>query len=75
MTSLQPVTVSYTDGRTADFDNYDAAVDAIEAQYEDAEIGHSGDLQDGGDRTLCWADEANSVNDDGANAVASIRWA
>ena len=69
------VTISYTDGRIADFDSYDAAVGAIEAQYEDAEIGHDGDLTDGGDRTLCWADNASSINDDGANAVATIRWA
>lgn len=71
----KPATISYTDGRTADYDSYDAAVASIAAEYAGAEIGHSGDMTDGGDRTLCWADEASSVNDDGANAIASIRWA
>ena len=67
------VQISYTDGRTADYDSYDDAVAAIEAAYPDAEIGHDGDLTDGGDRTLCWACESDSQNDDGAKAVASIR--
>lgn len=71
----KPAIISYTDGRTAEYDSYEAAVGAIEAQYEDAAIGHSGDLTDGGDRTLCWADLASSVDDDGAHAVASIQWA
>jgi hypothetical protein len=65
--------ITYTDGRTDTAETYEAAVAIIEAEYEEAEIGHDGDLSDGGDRTLCWADEASSVNDDGANAVASIR--
>ena len=67
--------ISYTDGRTVETDSYEAAVATIEAEYPDAAIGHDGDLSDGGDRTLCWADEASSVNDDGAHAVASIRLA
>ena len=71
----KPVTISYTDGRTADYDSYEAAVEAIEREYEDAAIGHDGGLIDFGDRTLCWADEASSVDDNGSNAVASIRWA
>lgn len=65
--------ISYTDGRTDTVDSYDAAVAIIESEYPGAEIGHDGDLSDGGDRTLCWSDEESSVNDDGANAVASIR--
>jgi hypothetical protein len=29
-------------------------------------------MEDGGTRTLCWADEADAVNDDGAKAIATI---
>jgi hypothetical protein len=36
-------------------------------------VGHSGDLEDGGDRTLVWASEADAKNDDGAKAIATIR--
>lgn len=36
-------------------------------------VGHSGDLEDGGDRTLIWASEADAENDDGAKAIATIR--
>ena len=36
-------------------------------------VGHSGDLEDGGDRTLIWASEADAGNDDGAKAIATIR--
>ena len=66
--------INYSNGqRAADCETYDEAVSRIVAEYPDAEIGHDGDLSDGGDQTLCWADEASSEGDDGANAVASIR--
>jgi predicted ATPase len=52
---------------------YDEAIERLQAEYPGLEYGHDGDLRDGGDRTLCWADEASSEGDDGANAVASIR--
>jgi hypothetical protein len=70
MTTYQ---ITYADGspRTT-HDSYDAACDALRADYPEAEIGHDGDLTSGGDRTLCWACEADSVDDDGARAVASI---
>jgi hypothetical protein len=65
--------INYTDGR-ADVDC--ASVSEAEAiliqQYPEMAMGHDGDLSDGGDRTLVWADDASSANDDGANAVASI---
>ena len=60
-------------GNTIDFGSLKAAKAFIRKAYPSAVIGHDGDLSDGGDRTLCWADEDSSVNDDGANAVASIR--
>lgn len=66
--------INYTNGASdVECDTYDDAVAVIRREYPDAEIGHDGDLSDSGDRTLCWADEASSVNDSGANAVASIR--
>jgi hypothetical protein len=66
--------VTYPNGDAPDYcDTYDEAVTIVEAQWEDAEIGHDGDLNDGGDRTLCWADEESSVNDSGAKSVACIR--
>ena len=49
-----------------------AAEAIIYAAYPDAEIGHSGDLSDGGDRTLAWATEEDSVDDDGAHSCCEI---
>ena len=66
--------ISYSDGRTDEASSYADAIAIIRAEYgPDAVTEHDGDLSDGGDRTICWADEASSDNDDGANAVASIR--
>lgn len=66
-------TISYSDGRAStEHETYEAAQDAIRAEWPDAEIGHDGDLTSGGDRTLCWACEEDSEDDDGARAVASI---
>jgi hypothetical protein len=69
--------IDWTDGRTEThetYETYEAATDAVLAELgADAEIGHDGDLPDGGDRTLCWATLADSEDDDGANAVCEIR--
>ncbi len=54
------------------YSDEEEAREAILAEYPDAEIGHDGDLSEGGDRTLAWANEADSINDDGKNAIASI---
>ena len=61
------------DGSTSTSVTLQDAIDLVSERYPEAEIGHAGDLSDGGDRTLCWADEESSVDDDGARAVASIR--
>lgn len=67
-------TISWSDGREDDgIETYQEACTLVTAEYEDALIGHDGDLEGGGDRTLCWADEASSINDPGVNAVAEIR--
>jgi hypothetical protein len=73
MDAIGPCVIRYSDGRSeVETDTYGEALDAITAEWPDAEIGHDGDLTDHGDRTLCWADEESSRNDDGAHAVASI---
>ncbi len=73
---LRPVIVTYTDGRTENYANYEAALDSLGVEYgPDMVAEHDGDLSEGGDRTLVWASENASENDDGAKAVASIRWA
>lgn len=62
----------YSDGRVETHGTYAEAVAAFAAEHEGCEIGHDGDLQDGGERTLCWASEEDSIDDDGARATASI---
>jgi len=63
----------WRDGSTSTSVTLQDAIDLVASAYPEAEIGHAGDLADGGDRTLCWADEESSADDDGARAVASIR--
>ena len=63
-------------GRTLSFhSDYAAALSAAEEfAGTDGIVGHDGDLSEpGGDRTLIWADEQSSLNDDGACAIGSIR--
>lgn len=57
-------------GRT----EYDSHEEAVEAAREAGatEIGHDGDLTDGGDRTLVWASEQDADNDDGQHAMGEI---
>ena len=68
-------TISFTDGRTETIDgSYQEALDYVrELAGADVEIGHDGDLSDGGDRTLFWTSEEDAANDDGARAIGSIR--
>lgn len=65
--------IDWSDGRSTTHDSYEAAIDAVVEAYPDASYGHAGDLAEGGDRTLVWSCEEDSVDDDGARAVASIR--
>jgi hypothetical protein len=60
------------DDRVVTASTWEGVVRWIRDRYPDAEIGHDGDMEDGGTRTLCWADEADAVNDDGAKAIATI---
>ena len=64
----------YTDGSLGDVhETTQECLDECEARYPDYYAGHDGDLEDGGDRTLVWANEPDSEDDDGKRAVASIR--
>jgi len=66
--------ISYSNGQPkVTTETYDEAIGILQSEYPDLEYGHDGDLSDGGDRTLAWACEEDSVNDAGQNAVASIR--
>ena len=65
--------INYSDGRSAEAETYEDACNMVRAAYPEAEIGHPGDLKDGGDRTLCWASEDDARDDDGQRAIAMIR--
>jgi len=64
--------VRWSHGTESTYDSYDEAKEAVYAVHPDAEIGHDGDISEGGRSTLCWPDEAASVNDDGVRACAKI---
>jgi hypothetical protein len=64
--------VKWSNGTERRYETYEAAKDAVLESYPDAEIGHDGDISEGGDRTLCWATEDASIDDDGKNAICSI---
>lgn len=69
--------ITHSHGETeTGIDTYEEALDRVRAVYgDDCEIGHDGDLEEGGDRTLVWSDEDTAHNDDGSRAVAKItRW-
>lgn len=69
-------TISFSNGRRSETieGSYAEAVEYVrDLCGADVEIGHDGDLEGGGDRTLFWASEEEAVNDDGARALGSIR--
>ena len=70
-----PVTVTYTYGSYAVYSGYAEALGAILTEHPGAAVGHDGDLLNGGDRTLVWADETAAAGDDGAHAIAAIQYA
>ncbi len=65
--------IKHSHGFTETVETYDDAFAVIRAVYgAGAEIGHNGDIDDGGESTLCWRDAAAAANDDGSRAVAKI---
>jgi len=67
-------TIAFSNGRKETIEgSYQDALDYVRGLVgADVEIGHDGDLSDGGDRTLFWASEEDSIDDDGARALGSI---
>lgn len=67
--------VSYADGSKEQcYATYKQAKAAVRAEFgADTVIGHDGDLDNFGDRTLFWASEEDADNDDGARALGTIR--
>ena len=53
---------------------WEGVVRWIRERHPNAEIGHDGDMEDGGNRTLCWADADDAANYVEAKAIASIWW-
>jgi hypothetical protein len=66
--------ITYRDGTTEPAGTYAAACNRIKAGWREAVIGHDGDMEDGGNRTLCWADADDAANYVEAKAIASIWW-
>jgi hypothetical protein len=66
--------IKHSHGQTdSGFETYESALDAVRSVYgQDCEIGHDGDISEGGERTLVWSDAESAANDDGARAVCSI---
>lgn len=65
--------LKHSHGITEKFESYEDAVAAVKSVYgDDAEIGHDGDIPDGGQRTLCWQDAATAIDSDGSRACCEI---
>jgi hypothetical protein len=66
--------ISFAHGdKPALYTTYEDACEILKEIYgEDIVIGHDGDLENGGDRTLVWENEKDAYNDDGKNSIASI---
>ncbi len=60
-------------GRVELFETYEQAETAAREIWKHAEIGHDGDITEGGECTLIWASAEEAENDDGSRAVASIK--
>ncbi len=61
-------TIKHTDGQTTRHETSAAALFALRSKY-----GAGIYLHDDGARTLVWASEEDSINDDGRRAVAEVR--
>ena len=73
MTTSTTYAIKHSHGVTeTGFETYEDAVVAVRSVYRTAAIGHSGDIKDGGARTLVWVDEETAVNADGSRACAVI---
>ena len=67
-------TIKHSHGQTeSGYATYEEAIAAVESVYSQAEIGHDGDISEGGERTLVWASAEDAEDDDGSRACCSIR--
>ncbi len=72
-TTMTTYQITFTNGRRHETcDTYAEALAWVRSEYPDGVVGHDGDLEGFGDRTLFWASEQESENDDGARAAGSI---
>ena len=62
----------HADGRVSTPADMDTILHNLHCEYPDMTHGHAGDLSDGGDKTLVWASQSESINDDGKRAIAEI---
>ena len=51
---------------------WESVVRWIRDRYPDAVIGHTGDMEDGGDRTHCWESEVDPGSGDMPLIIATI---
>jgi hypothetical protein len=65
--------LQYSNGQTETYDTYEDAVAAYLTSRAHGVVGHSGDVSEGGERSLCWSSEELAKDDDGSRADASIR--
>jgi hypothetical protein len=63
--------IQLASGSTITVPTYPAAIDKLR-ELGCEEIGHSGDLEDGGDRTLAWLAAEDAQDVDGSKAFAKI---
>jgi len=73
-TIMTTYAIKWSHGQTeTGFGTLQAAEAAVRSVLSGATIGHSGDIADGGERTLFWASEEDAANDDGSRAKGAIQ--
>lgn len=66
--------LTYTGAEVATVATMAEAVEACRARWGSAAVvgGYSGDLEDGGEQSLVWVDEAHAANDSGYAACGRV---
>ena len=62
----------FSHGATSTHETYEDALRAVVSVHPGAVTTHPGDIDDGGESTLCWASEEDAENDPGTLAIAKI---
>lgn len=71
ITSAAGFRLSHRDGRKVAVLSYAEAI-YLASLWGARSVGHQGDLEDGGDRTLCWESELTGLDDNGSRAICTI---